>query len=63
VEFGLAVALGKVLMVVGHRENIFHCLPDVHFYADWFAALDALTAGRTQFDQEFAVRERGTVRS
>lgn len=27
VEFGLAVAWGKRLIVVGHRENLFHHLP------------------------------------
>lgn len=31
VEFGMAVALGKKLLVVGHRENIFHHLPQVNF--------------------------------
>lgn len=32
VEFGIAVALGKRLIVVGYRENIFHHLPQVEFY-------------------------------
>jgi hypothetical protein len=29
VEFGLAVALGKILILVGPRENVFHTLPSV----------------------------------
>ncbi len=33
VEFGLAVAWGKRLIVVGHRENLFHHLPAVEFFA------------------------------
>ncbi len=31
VEFGAALALKKACIVVGHRENVFHCLPWVHF--------------------------------
>lgn len=30
VEFGLAVALGKQVHVIGACSNIFHCLPNVH---------------------------------
>lgn len=29
VEFGIAMALRKSLIVVGPRENVFHCLPRV----------------------------------
>jgi hypothetical protein len=29
VEFGLALGLGKTVVIVGPRENIFHCLPGV----------------------------------
>src|SRR5277367_3461579 len=31
VELGLALAWGKRLIVVGHRENVFHNLPQVEF--------------------------------
>lgn len=31
VEFGAAYASGIRCIVVGHRENVFHCLPDVQF--------------------------------
>ena len=46
VEFG--IALGRRphirLMVVGHRENVFHYLAQVEFFEAWPAALQALTA-------------------
>ncbi len=44
VEFGLAMALDKRLIVVGHRENIFHSLPAVEFFPCWDEYLAALTA-------------------
>lgn len=34
VEFGIAAAWGKRLIVVGHRENRFHHLPRVEFCKD-----------------------------
>jgi hypothetical protein len=34
VEFGLAVAAGKRLVVIGPRENVFHCLPGVSVVTD-----------------------------
>lgn len=42
VEFGMAVALGKLLIVVGHRENLFHYLPNVVFRFDWESARSAI---------------------
>lgn len=38
VEFGAALALGKRVIVVGHRENVFHSLPAVEFYPSWAQA-------------------------
>lgn len=35
VEFGMAVALKKRLIVIGWRENVFHYLPQVEFYRSW----------------------------
>ena len=35
VEFGAALALNKQCMVVGPRENVFHCMPRVAVYDDW----------------------------
>jgi len=43
VEHGMAVALGKRVIVVGHRENVFHCLPQVEFFPTWDEARGALT--------------------
>ena len=45
VEFGMALALGKRCIVVGHRENVFHCLPAVEFYETWQEALEGLRKG------------------
>jgi len=33
VEYGMAAAWGKRLVVVGYRENLFHHLPGVEFFA------------------------------
>lgn len=35
VEFGAALAAGKRCIVVGWRENVFHCLPRVEFVTTW----------------------------
>lgn len=35
VEFGAALATGKRCLVIGHRENVFHCLPQVEWFSDW----------------------------
>lgn len=45
VEFGAALAWGKLVHVVGHRENVFHCLGQVAFWETW---LDLLIALRTE---------------
>lgn len=42
VEFGYALALGKPILVVGPKENIFHYLPEIQFVKDWGEALDQL---------------------
>lgn len=42
VEFGIGIATGKRLIVVGHRENIFHWLPKVEFFATWAEAREFL---------------------
>ena len=35
VEFGIAVAWAKRKIIVGPRENVFHCLPGVEHYSTW----------------------------
>ena len=50
VEFGLALAWGKGVVVVGPRENVFHTLPQVEHFWRWPEALSALTGeGREKF--------------
>lgn len=39
VEFGVALARGVRVIVVGYRENIFHWLPQVEFCTTWQEAL------------------------
>ena len=36
-EFGIALALGKRVIVIGPRENVFHALPAVERYESWAA--------------------------
>ncbi len=45
VEFGIALGLGKRLIVVGPRENVFHCLPQVERFATWVECLEMLEKG------------------
>lgn len=35
VEFGAALAAGKQCIVIGPRENVFHCLPWVSYFTSW----------------------------
>lgn len=42
VEFGMAAALGKRLVVVGPRENVFHWLPGVEQFDEWSWCCEAL---------------------
>ena len=43
VEFGMALALNKRVVVVGRYENLFQRLPEVTVVPDWPAALALLT--------------------
>jgi hypothetical protein len=38
VELGVALAMGQRVVIVGPREHIFHCLPQVEQYDNWGAA-------------------------
>lgn len=42
VEFGIALANKARVIVVGHRENIFHWLPIVEFFKTWPEAVKVL---------------------
>ena len=37
VEFGIALSAGKKVVVIGPRENVFHCLPIVEWHPDFQA--------------------------
>lgn len=38
VEMGYALAAMKPVLCVGYRENVFYCLPQVHFVPTWSQA-------------------------
>lgn len=42
VEYGIALANKARVIVVGHRENIFHWLPVVEFFDTWQEAKNAI---------------------
>ena len=44
VEFGIALALGKRLIVVGHRENLFYHHPAVEFFKSQWDMARALAS-------------------
>ena len=44
VEFGYGLALKKFMVVVGPRENIFHCLPEIHVVSGLGQAMMVMTA-------------------
>lgn len=45
VEAGAALATNKRVIVVGFRENVFYCLPQVEFCPTWNDALSAMMTG------------------
>jgi len=46
VELGMAIALGKQVIVVGHRENVFTFLDSISFFRNWAECRRALTPKR-----------------
>jgi nucleoside 2-deoxyribosyltransferase len=42
VELGVAIAMNKQIFVVGYRENVFCCLPQIQFFEDWGSCLSLL---------------------
>ncbi len=46
VEFGLAVAAEKRIILVGPRENVFHFLPVVENFPNWAALREGLGSER-----------------
>lgn len=45
IELGLALGLGKHLVICGPRENVFHTLPQIEWHPDWAHLLTALYTG------------------
>lgn len=50
VELGIALGTRKLLLVIGHRENIFHTLPEIRFYETWEQARAVLAQALTTED-------------
>lgn len=48
VEYGIALANKARVIVVGHRENIFHWLPQVEFYETWQQARESVERDRVR---------------
>lgn len=46
VEFGVALALEKRLILVGPRENVFHTLPEIEHYPTWRSLAIVMAAER-----------------
>ncbi len=40
VELGFALGLGRHVILVGPRENVFHTLPAIEWYPSWDALVD-----------------------
>lgn len=43
VEFGAALATAKTCVVIGPRENVFHCLPKVMVWPTWSEFIESVT--------------------
>jgi nucleoside 2-deoxyribosyltransferase len=50
VEFGYALAKGKAIIVVGHRENVFYCLSyeNIYFCETWAEAVEVIEQSHMQ---------------
>jgi len=48
VEFGAAYHAGLLCLVVGPRENVFHCLEKVVWFPDWECARHAMQSARPE---------------
>lgn len=59
VEFGAALALAKRCVVVGPRENVFYCLPEVEVYPTWTEALAAFPLDATALSRRAIAGVRG----
>ena len=51
VEFGAALAFGKVCVVIGPFENIFHCLEQVEVFGTWQEFLSGIPGPRPESEE------------
>jgi len=54
VEFGIGLATGKRMIIVGSRENVFHTLPQVVWYRSWPELFADLNVPATPWDEKQA---------
>jgi len=47
-ELGIALALGLRVVLVGPREHVFHCLPDITQFGSWREARQTLFASASE---------------
>ena len=52
VEFGIALGFGCRVIVIGHRETVFQCLPEVEFYPTWGALIRQFKKNTTRGPNE-----------
>jgi len=50
VEFGIGLAMGKRMILVGPRQHVFHTLPEVEHYPSWWGLAYALAGERDAMD-------------
>ncbi len=58
VEMGAALAIGKRVIVIGQRENVFHCLPQIEFYQTWQECLLTLVLYAHNSSNDLMMRPR-----
>lgn len=56
-EFGVALGVGKRIIIIGERENVFHWLPGVEVVPSLERAIDALQQGKLNFSGKENVME------
>lgn len=53
VEFGIALGVGMCLVVIGHRENVFHYLPHVYFFDNFSDFVTRLKDHPQDFTEQY----------
>jgi len=52
VEFGYGLAIGKIMVIVGHQETVFHHLPEVAHFWDFSDALDFINHASNHYKEQ-----------